>query len=158
MISAKMKVLLILMASVLIAAPASACIAYDYQKFLLHGKSDETLSSRKLIGFGMTRSEGEWKRFNPNKQESQSRAKSVPPPRETHSIKFQVIRSQNFPSLEGKEIWVRYTETSCGPYPSKGQTGYLVGSILETDEQGLPLVVSARTQSYQDQLRFLEQR
>ncbi len=152
MMGVKMRVLMLLVAGVLCAAPANACIAYDFHRSILHNGIDAETQSAGLIGYGRTSSEEEWIKADEYAETEANLAAFLA----RQKIKFQIIDSKEFPELEGKEIWIRYIGGSCGPHPRIGQTGYLIGKMLEMDEQGLPAEVLAQTQTYEDKRRLFE--
>lgn len=146
------RVLIILAASMYLAAPAQACLIYDWQRSLLQGPVNEGVKANQIIGYGITSSEGEWIAVDDLVSD-----RGAPPPPDRQRIKLRITKSDLYPALEGREIWVRYNETSCGPFPRIGQAGFLVGKILETDEKGFPTEVRAYPQAYEDKVSFVRQ-
>lgn len=121
---------------------ASACLAANWHTSLLHAESDTSSLQSDIIGYGRIISESVWVSANDDEFASDLKALLA-----RQQIEFELTSSSRFPSAKGHVMQVRFAGGTCGPWPAKGQSGDLFGQILEADENGLPTLILARTQS-----------
>ena len=139
------KLLILVTTASLLAPTASACLTSFSQQNILHEPVGEEMSAEHIIGYGQIVSEIEG--IEPDTSQVSDDLKLLASLSKSR-VMIRIASSDAYPELVGQKVAARYFgPTSCGPYPSIGQRGYLVGEILSTDEHDLPADVVVRTQS-----------
>ena len=152
MMRVKMKVLVLLVVGVLCAAPANACLTADMFMHILLERIDEEVADKSMIGYVTVTSDFEPVEPDVSKVPDDMKltvllSRSV--------VTARIDRSDIYPELVGHEVVIRFFGPStCGPYPYVGQSGCLFSRfILETDGQGHPVEVLAKTWTRGDRRR-----
>ena len=120
-----------MLASTIGAQSAKACIAPDFERYLLFKQMPESV---KNVSFkarvrieNILRVQAET--ISP---ESEETAPVYPP---TLRAELFILNSESHPALAGQFATMDYEFTSCGPHLAEGLSGYLVGSLTKNQNE-----------------------